>query len=90
MLHLCWDNFDLNEETPSGAGTTHSTHRTVLQEVSGDENPADLDQQDIETEALGGTDGSNTKEKTWPVIYMPQELEPCFLKNKVPPQLKAT
>ena len=34
VLHLCWDNFDKNEETPPGAGTTHSTHGIVLQELS--------------------------------------------------------
>ena len=25
VSHICWDNFDLNEETPSGAATTHTT-----------------------------------------------------------------
>ena len=34
VLHLCWDNFDLNEETPSGSGTTHSTHGIAIQEVA--------------------------------------------------------
>jgi hypothetical protein len=33
VAHLCWDNFDVNEETPSGAGTTHSTHGIIIQEV---------------------------------------------------------
>ena len=33
VLHYCWDNFDLNEETPSGAGTTHSTHGIAIQEM---------------------------------------------------------
>lgn len=33
VLHFCWDNFDLNEETASGAGTTHSTHGLVIQET---------------------------------------------------------
>ena len=27
VTHFCWDNFDINEETPSGSGTTH-TQRT--------------------------------------------------------------
>lgn len=34
MIHLCWDNFDLLEETPSGAGTTHTAHGIVIQELS--------------------------------------------------------
>lgn len=33
VVHMCWDNFDLNEETPSGGGTTHTTHGIVVQEV---------------------------------------------------------
>jgi len=33
VTHLCWDNFDLNEETPSGIGTTHTTHGILVQEV---------------------------------------------------------
>ncbi|GFO06441.1 hypothetical protein PoB_003294600 [Plakobranchus ocellatus] len=31
ITHFYWDNFDLNEETPPGAGTKHSTH--VIQEI---------------------------------------------------------
>jgi len=31
--NVCWDNFDLREETPSGSGTTHSCHGIVVQEV---------------------------------------------------------
>ena len=32
VVHFCFDNFDLTEETPSGRGTTHSTHGIILQE----------------------------------------------------------
>ena len=35
LIHFCWDNFDLNEEPPSGAGTTHTAHGIVIQEVDG-------------------------------------------------------
>ena len=31
VSHLCWDNFDVNEETPSGAGTTHCAHGILIQ-----------------------------------------------------------
>lgn len=34
VANLCWDNFDLNEETPSGSGTTHSTHGILIQELA--------------------------------------------------------
>ena len=33
FIHLCRDNFDLTEETPSGAGTTHTEHGIVIQEM---------------------------------------------------------
>jgi hypothetical protein len=33
VSHCCWDNFDIYEETPSGSGTTHTTHGIVIQEV---------------------------------------------------------
>ena len=33
IVHLCWDNFDLNEETPSSTGTTHTVHGIITQEV---------------------------------------------------------
>lgn len=39
ILHTCFDNFDLIEETPSGAGTTHTTHGIVIQEVTSDHIP---------------------------------------------------
>ena len=31
VANFCWDNFDLTEETPSGSGTTHSTHGILIQ-----------------------------------------------------------
>jgi len=31
--HTCWDNFDILEETPSGSGTTHTTHGIIIQEL---------------------------------------------------------
>ena len=33
VLHMCYDNFDLDEVTLSGSGTTHSTHGIVIQEL---------------------------------------------------------
>ena len=34
VTHFCWDNFDLQEETVSGSGITHSKQGIVIQEVS--------------------------------------------------------
>ena len=54
ITHFCWDNFDLIEETLSGAGTTHSTHGIVIQEVKGgkDQMSHDGDYQSYENEDL--------------------------------------
>ena len=30
---MCYDNIDLDKETPSGSGTTHSTHGIVIQDI---------------------------------------------------------
>ena len=32
VAHIVWDNFDVNEETPSGHGTTHTTHGIIVQD----------------------------------------------------------
>jgi hypothetical protein len=74
VTHFCWDNFDLNEETPSGAGTTHSTHGIVVQETTEECTPAP-------------TVPVMNKTKRRSVDYRPQELEPCFVKQHVEPQL---
>ena len=34
VTNICFDNFDLLEETLSGAGTTHTTHGIVIQELA--------------------------------------------------------
>jgi len=36
VSNLCWDNFDMDEETVSGSGTTHSTHGILIQELTTD------------------------------------------------------
>jgi len=30
---MCWDNFDIMEETPSRSGTTHTTYGIMIQEI---------------------------------------------------------
>ena len=34
LMGLFCKEFDLNEETPSGAGTTHTAHGIIIQETS--------------------------------------------------------
>ena len=80
VTHMCWDNFDLREETPSGAGTTHTTHGIVIQEVTesgGD--AADPPSSDSQSSSL------RTGQRS--VSYKPPEIEPCFAKSKAEPCL---
>ncbi|KAL8573826.1 hypothetical protein ACOMHN_019099 [Nucella lapillus] len=76
-LHFCWDNFDLQEETASGAGTTHSAHGIAIQEVtSGTQVTTHL--QELEQQ-------HSSRQRT--VDYQPQPLQPCFVNQKVEPKL---
>ena len=77
VTHLCWDNFDLTEETPSGAGTTNTAHGTFIQEVSTakeniSESPEEFDQ-------------ARTKSRS--AKCTSQNIEPCYAKNKVEPNI---
>ena len=74
ITHLCWDNFDLTEETPSGSGTNHSTHGIVIQDYNS------ADSVDIPGAVI-------PKMKAGSVNYQPEQLEPCFLKQRYEPSL---
>ena len=74
VIHFCWDNFDLNEETPSGTGTTYSTRGIVIQELTG------VDQ----TRSVGP---SQTKERLKVILPDATKLQPCFSKLKTDPNL---
>ena len=71
VTHLCWDNFDLKEETPSGAGTTHTAHGIIIQEV------AAVDQ-GIETDGLNVNDGVPRTNKQRSIQCTTKNYEPCF------------
>ena len=70
IVHFCWDNSDLNEETPSGAETAHTAHRIVIQEAEADAV--------IQSHDLPQIPKSH-KRTVQPQI---QELPPCFAKDK--------
>ena len=78
ILHFAWDNFDLNEETPSGSGTTHSTHGIIIQEVK--------DHTVAHIRPL--PEVPKTRQRT----VQPRQvvLNPCFAKAKVEPNLNVT
>ena len=78
VVHLCWDNFDLNEETPSGAGTTHTAHGISIQEL---ERGANLPPRDL-------SHVPRSQERTiHPII---EDLQPCFAKAKAEPNFNVT
>lgn len=74
VCYLCWDNFDINEETPSGAGTTHTTHGIVIQEIT--DVAVQADDQSV----------PRTKERTFK--YVPSTISPCYSRKKVEPALR--
>ena len=77
----CWDNFDL-KETPSGAGTTHTAHGIIIQEVT------DIDQ-DSEADVFNVHD-EVSKTKRRPIQCTSEHYEPCFAKEKTEPKLRVT
>jgi len=50
VTYMCFDNFDLLEETASGTGTTHSTHGIVVQELEPGSQPPEAN---VEIEKTG-------------------------------------
>ncbi|CAH3022120.1 unnamed protein product [Porites evermanni] len=77
VTHLCLDNLDLTEETPSGASTTHTAHGIIIQEVSTakeniSESPEEFDQARTKSQSAKCTS---------------QNIEPCYAKNKVEPHI---
>ena len=79
VLHLCYENFDLDEETPSGSGTTHSTHGIIIQEVLDPDRSAPLTEAD--------TVPQSRKRSVMPTEV---EIRPCYIQSKVTPKLDIT
>ena len=76
FIHLCWDNFDLTEETLSGAGTTHTAHGNVIQEMfTSADSDACSDQQSL------------PKDKKRSVTVVPHVIEPYYTKKRAEPNL---
>ena len=75
VVHLCWDNFDLNEGTPTGTGTTHTAHGIIIKEV----------ETDSRSPARGLPQVPESHERTVHLII--EDLQPCFAKAKTEPYL---
>lgn len=75
VCHLVWDNFDINEETPSGLGTTHSTRGIVVQELV----------QTDATEPNNVCDPVVAKTKERSYHFHPPNIAPCHAKKRARP-----
>ena len=72
--HVCWDNFNINEETTSGSGTTHTTHGTVVRELSPSTNPGMVE-----------AEPSCLKTKARRFRYSQPVPKACYVKSKASP-----
>jgi len=77
VSHLCWDNFDINEETPTGSGTTHTTHGIIIQEVPSTEVTLSLT-----------SNRQQTRERSFNYKSVP--LKPCYSARRVEPVLSSS
>lgn len=74
VVHLCWDNFDIKEETPSGAGTTYLTHGIVIQEL--------VDGAEL---CLEQVTVPKTKQRS--LKHVERVIGPCFSKKRSEPTI---
>ncbi|KAK3107392.1 hypothetical protein FSP39_013623 [Pinctada imbricata] len=74
LTHFCWDNFDLDEETLSGSGTTHISHGIVIQETADPSFHTSQPHEQDSDEPQGTIQQASC-----------QPLEPCFVNQKVEP-----
>jgi len=79
---LCWDTFDINEETPTGSGTTHATHGILIQELSS--STSDWEQ----LESRPPVEVKHRKKRS--ITYMPMPLPICYSSKRVKPILNVT
>ena len=81
ITNFCWDNFDILEETPSGLGTTHSTHGIIIQETLENSDNDNM----IQDQTCNNIVMPVSKRRS--ANYQPTNLEPCFIHSKVEPTL---
>ena len=81
ITNFCWDNFDILEETPSGLGTTHSTHGIIIQETLENSDNDNM----IQDQTCNNIVMPVSKRRS--ANYQPTNLEPCFVHSKVEPTL---
>ena len=81
-LHLCWDNWDLIEETASGAATTHSTHGILIQDFNECTIPSSSNDESDESHPC-----STPRSKARRISFVPQPYPEFYCRGKVEPTL---
>ena len=76
VSHLAFDNFDINEETPSGAGTTHTTHGIIIHEAS-----------TSSEEVIKSMHQQQMRQRSFK--FVAPTLQPCYSKRRVEPVFHA-
>ena len=69
-------NFDLKEETPSSAGTTHTAHGIIIQEES----------EDTENNTVTPTTSDQPRTKSRSARCTSEDIGACYAKDKVEPK----
>jgi len=72
VSHFVWDDFDVNEATPSGCGTTHITHGIVVQKIN-------------QAVTLRPEFSSVVRTKEHSFKHVTQPLRVCYAKKKTEP-----
>lgn len=80
LVHFWFDNFDLQEETPSGRGTTHTTHGLICQEKIANTTTKDDDKHQPAEKAK-----RTTAPRLRSVKNVANELPPCYVSKKQAP-----
>ena len=70
----CWDNCDLNEETPLGTGTKHTAHRIIAQKVP----RVNI----VVTQSALPENSSNVRNKARSLSLVHQDIEHYLVKAK--------
>ena len=79
ITHLCFDNFDLRKETPSGEGNRHSSHGIIIHAATSQE-----DEPPVQCSSTGQRTGERA------VKSQHVKLDSCFAKSHAEPNLVVT
>ena len=87
FCHFCFDNFDLLEETKSGAETTHTTHGIVIQEIMPLVADPPAGTSSLLETVVVDSDASTSQAERETTQFFPDSLEPYFKHPHIEPVL---